>query len=36
MGILSVDLNNIDLGNVNFDEDDSIIYVRLMAWYNRI
>ena len=36
MGILSVDLNNIDLDDVNFDEDDSIIHVRLIAWYNRI
>ena len=33
MGILSLDLNNINLGDVNFDEDDpkTIIHVRLMA-----
>ena len=37
MGILSVDLNNINLDDGNFDEDDSktIIHVRLMAWFNR-
>ena len=36
-GILSVDLNNVILENVNFDEYDpeTIIYVRLMAWCNR-
>ena len=34
MGILSVDLNNINLDDVNFDEDDpeTITHVRLMAW----
>ena len=33
MGILNIDLNNIDLEN-NFDEDDpdTIIYIRLFAW----
>ena len=33
MGILSVDLNNINLDN-NFDEDhpDTIIFIRLLAW----
>ena len=33
MGILNIDLNNIDLDN-NFDEDDpdTIIYIRLFAW----
>ena len=37
MGILSVDLNNINLGDVNFYEDDpeTIIHVTLMAWHNR-
>ena len=37
MGIRSVDLNNINLDNANFDEDDleTIIHVRLMAWHNR-
>ena len=37
MGILSVDLNNINLDDVSFDEDDpkNIIHVRLMAWCNR-
>ena len=34
MGILNIDLNNIDLDN-NFDEDDpdTIIYIRLFAWH---
>ena len=34
MGILSIDLNNINFDN-NFDEDDpdTIIPVRLLAWY---
>ena len=34
MGILNIDLNNINLDN-NFDEDDSdnIILIRLLAWY---
>ena len=38
MGILSVVYNNINLGDVNFDEDDpeTIIHVRLMAWHNRL
>ena len=36
MGILSVVYNNINLGDVNFDEDDpeTIIHVRRMAWHN--
>ena len=35
--ILSVDLNNINLDDDNFDEDDPeiIIHVRLMAWGNK-
>ena len=39
MDILSVDLNNININvDVNFEDDDSetIIYVRLMAWCNRL
>ena len=37
MGILSKDLNNINLDDINFDKDDpeTIIFVRLMAWHNR-
>ena len=37
MGTLSVDLNNINLDDVNFDEDnpETIIHVRLIAWSNR-
>ena len=36
MGILSVDLPNINLCNVNFHQDDpeTIIHVRLMTWHN--
>ena len=34
MGILNIDLNNVNLGN-NFDEDDrgTIIHIRLLAWH---
>ena len=37
MGILNVDLNDINLDDVNFDEDDheTIIHVRLISWRNR-
>ena len=36
MGILSVNLNNIDLDN-NFDENDldTIILIRLLAWHSK-
>ena len=35
--ILSVDLININLDDINFEEDDpeTIVHVRLMAWCNR-
>ena len=35
VGIFIIDLNNINLGNTNYDEDDTdtIIPVRLLAWY---
>ena len=38
MGILSADLNNSNLDNANCDGNDpeTIIYVRLMTWYNRL
>ena len=38
MVILSVDLNNINLGGVNFFEDDpkTIIHVGYMTWRNRL
>ena len=38
MVILSVDLNNINLGGVNFYKDDpkTIIHVRHMTWRNRL
>ena len=34
MGILNIDLNNINLDN-NFDEDDpdTIIHIRILAWH---
>ena len=37
MGILSVDLDKINLGDINFGEDDpkTVIHVRVMAWHNR-
>lgn len=37
MGFLCVDLNNINLDNVNFDEDnpETITHARLMALRNR-
>ena len=36
-GCLSVDRNNINLDDVNFDEEDpeTIIHDRLLAWWNR-
>ena len=38
IGILSVDLNSVNLDNANFDVDnpEMIIHVRLMAWSNRL
>ena len=35
MGILSIDLNNINLDDTNYDVDDleTIIHIRLLAWY---
>ena len=38
MGILSLDLTNINLDDVNFYKDDleTIIHVRLMTWCNRL
>ena len=35
--VFSVDLNNINFDDVNFDEDDpeTIIHFRILAWYNR-
>ena len=36
MGFRSVDLNNINLDDANFDENypETIIHVRRMAWHN--
>ena len=36
MGILNIDLNNINLDN-NFDEDDpdTIILIRILAWHSK-
>ena len=35
MGILNIDLNNINHDGTNYDEDDpdTIIHVRLLAWH---
>ena len=37
MGILSVDLNNTNIDDVNFDKDDpkTIIHVKPLAWHNK-
>ena len=37
MGILSLDPNNINIDDINFDENDpeTIIHVRLLAWCNK-
>ena len=37
MGILSIDLNNINLDDPNYDEDspEIIIHVRLLAWHSK-
>ena len=37
MGILSVDLNKINIDDVNFDKDDpkTIIHVKPLAWRNK-
>ena len=37
-GILIIDLNNINLGKTNYDEDDpdTIIPVRFLAWYIKL
>ena len=32
MGILNIDLNNINLDN-NFDEDVTIVHIRLLDWH---
>ena len=34
MGSVRIDLNNINIDNTNYNEDDSetIIYIRLLAW----
>ena len=37
MGILYVDLSKINVGDIDFDEDDAeTIHVKLIAWGNRI
>ena len=37
MGIRSLNLNNTNLDDANFDEDDleTIIHVKLTVWHNR-
>ena len=37
IGVITMDFNNINLDDDNFNEDDleTIIHVRLMAWSNR-
>ena len=38
MGILNKDLNNINFGDTNYDEDDPdvIIVVRFLAWHSKL
>ena len=38
MGILSIDLNNINSDDTDYDEDDpdSIILIRLLAWHIKL
>ena len=35
MGILSIDLNNVNLDNTNYNEDDAetFIHIKLLAWH---
>ena len=37
MGLVTIDLNNINFDDDNFDEDDPTnnVYVRLVTWCNR-
>ena len=37
MGVLSIDLNNINLDDSNYNEDgpETIIHVRLLAWHSK-
>ena len=38
MGILSIDLNNINSDDTDYDEDDpdTIILIRLLAWHIKL
>ena len=38
MGILNIDLNDINLDDTNYNEDDpeTIVHVRLLAWYIKL
>ena len=33
MGILNIDLNNINVNDTNYDDPNTIIHVRLLAWH---
>ena len=37
MGILTIDISNINLDDNNYDEDgpDTIVLIRLLAWHNK-
>ena len=37
MGILDIDLNNVNLDDTNYNEDDpeTIILCRLLVWHNK-
>ena len=38
IGILNIDLNNINLDHANYDEDDleTIIHIRFFVWHSKI
>ena len=38
MGILSVELDNINIDDTNYDEDDpeTIIHIRLLSWHSKL
>ena len=38
MEILDIDLNNINLDDTNYDEDDpqTVVHVRFLAWHNKL
>ena len=33
MGIIRIDLNNINLDDTNYDDPETIIHIRLLVWH---